>query len=539
MRLGVYALLMFFVSCEFVIAQTPPSPSVPAETGQDQQSTGQPVLTPTQQREKQIREYDPLDQSDNVGDKVSREVEKQRRQNQTPTPGSIAATDQENATKRPGPQVIDDTGADAPVQEYTGPAVLSRTYSVDRPMIPQQLKWQESLGLSNIYDTGVTKQVTADGSLGASSPLTGIQLTGTFAGRRYFHRDQVSVSYSGNLSQYSGVGGYNGSNQSIAADYSHVVSRHISVNLSATGSLLSQNSILSNPVVGPESVANINLASSPNIQIYDTGAKQFSPQVDVIWQKSYRLSFSAGASYFAIIRSSPLLLGTSGEQARGDVNYRLTRKMTVGAYYSFSHYVYPHGFGNSDINTVGLIYSYALSRTLQVRFRGGVSRIESLGLETVQIDPAIAVLLGRSSGTIDAYLVRRTSDISAQVVKDFRGGSTLSLSYASGVSPGNGVFQTSEQTSISANFSAKVLRTYTIQAGIGRDTLVAATQNLGNYQSEYGRIALARVYRRGIGLSLTADYRHFDLALPTSVRSQVRVTSGITWSPGSGRLWPF
>ena len=113
--------------------------------------------------------------------------------------------------------------------------------------------------------------------------------------------------------------------------------------------------------VGPETIANINLSSSPNIQIYDTGSKQFSSQADVTWQKTSRLSFSMGTSYFGISRDSPQLLGMTGQQARGDVNYRLTRKMTIGSYYSFSHYVYPHGFGNSDINTFGGIYSYARS----------------------------------------------------------------------------------------------------------------------------------------------------------------------------------
>ena len=84
-----------------------------------------------------------------------------------------------------------------------------------------------------------------------------------------------------------------------------------------------------------------------------------------------RLSFSMGTSYFAIDRDSALLLGMTGQQARGDVNYRLTRNTTVGAYYSFSNYLYAHGFGNSDTNTAGLIYSYAFNRTTQLRFEGG------------------------------------------------------------------------------------------------------------------------------------------------------------------------
>ena len=137
--------------------------------------------------------------------------------------------------------------------------------------------------------------------------------------------------------------------------------------------------------------------------------------------------------------------GLTGQQARGDVNYRITRKTTIGAYYSFSHYLYPHGFGNSDTDTFGAIYSYAINRSMQIRFRGGISDVNSVGLVTVAIAPPIAALLGVSSGVIDSWTTYRTTDISAQFVNDFRHGRTASLAYARGVTPGNGVYQTSRR----------------------------------------------------------------------------------------------
>jgi len=267
--------------------------------------------------------------------------------------------------------------------------------------------------------------------------------------------------------------------------------------------------------------------------------KQFSSTADLTWQKTSRLSFSGGVSYFGIARDSPQLLGVTGQQARADVNYRLTRKLTVGSYYSFSHYVYPHGVGNSDINTYGLIASYAVNRTMQIRFRGGLSDVYSLGEQTVEINPVIATLLGVSTGIIDSSQTYKTTDFSAQFVKDFGGRSTASLSYARGISPGNGVYQTSQQESISGNLTARVFRTYSLQVGLGRDTLESIAQNLGKYQSEYARISLNRTYRRGIGVSLGLEYRYFDVTVLGYLRNQLRITSGITWSPGTGRLWPF
>jgi hypothetical protein len=546
-RMWVYALLAFSACSGVILAQTAPpqvtgQPAAPQNSAaQNQADPTQPTLTPIEERDRQIREFDPLDREEEDKDKIKaqRELEKRRTQDQTPTPGSIAASDLKNSAQQPGPQVVEDDDAATPVQEYSGPAVLSRSYSVNRPLIPEQVKWQESAGISSVYDTGVTRPVNADGSSGKSSALIGTSLTWSFSGRRYFRRDQVSINYQGNMSQYSGSGAFNGTNQQISVEYSHVLSRRLTLTLSGAGSILSQNYVLQNQTPGPDTIANVSLASSPNIQIYDTGTKQFSSQADLVWQKSSRLSFSFGTSFFGIARDSTALLGVTGQQVRSDVNYRLSRKTTVGAYYAYSHYLYPHGFGNSDTNSIGLIYSYAFNRTLQIRFRGGVSSVESLGLQTVPISPVIAVLLGEATGIIDAYHTSGTSDISAQVVKDFRGGSTASIAYARGVSPGNGVFQTSQQESISLNLSIKVRRSYLLAVGGGRDTLSAVAQALGKYESENARISLSRPFRRGIGLNFALDYRHFDVVNFGSLRNQLRVTSGITWSSGTGRLWPF
>jgi hypothetical protein len=495
------------------------------------------------QQEQLIRQVDPLERTEEkkAREKAERDAGQKADQDNLPLPGSIAASEQ-GAAGRSGP-AVEDQETESPVQEYTGPAVLSRSYSVNQSLVPEQIKWHENVGLSSVYDTGVSRTVNADGSLGPASILTGALVSWGFSGRHYFRRDVVSVNYTGNYSHYSGNGAYSGSNQAITASYMHEVTRRVMLNLSGSGSILAENSVLENQPVGPQTIANISLASSPNIQIFDLGSKQMSLQADLTWQLSARLSFSAGTSYFGIERDSPLLLGVTGQQARGDVNYRLTRQTTVGAYYSFSHYLYPHGFGNSDTDTFGVIYSYAFNRTTQLRFRGGLSVVESLGLVTVPIPPAFAALLGTGEGVIDSYATYRATDMSAQFIKDFRRGRTASLAYARGISPGNGVYQTSQQESISASLTAKVLRSYSLTLGGGRDTLRAATlsvvENLGTYQSEYARLSLSRSYRRGVGASLTVEYRHFSIDAEGYLRNQLRITSGVTWGSGTGKLWPF
>jgi hypothetical protein len=207
-------------------------------------------------------------------------------------------------------------------------------------------------------------------------------LNWNFGGRHYYRHDMISVNYSGNYSRYSGLGGFNGSNQTIGVTYSHVVSRRLTLNLSGTGALWSENSILENQPIGPGTIANVDLAISPNIQIYDVGAKQFSSQAELTWQKTSRLSFSIGTSYFGIAQDSSALLGMSGQQFRGDVDYRLTSRMTIGTYYSFNRYFYSQGVGNSATNTAGATGPTHLTGRLSSVFAAGFRKSKAWAWNT-------------------------------------------------------------------------------------------------------------------------------------------------------------
>ena len=492
-------------------------------------------MTPVQQREQEIRQFDPLDRSeDKAAKEKAAKEQKKDAQTEAPLPGSIAASERD--APRVGPRVAESDSTDAPAQEYTGPAVLSRSYSVNRPMIPQELKWSESIGLDVVYDSVAT--VFSSGSLGSSSPI-GKSINWSIAGRHYFKRDQIGLSYVGNFTQYAQGGGLSGLNNTLALDYGHYFSRRLSVNLGLTGLLLSQNYVLNNPEVGPDStVANGNLATSPNILITDNGVKQASLQGDFVWQQTARLSFDGGVSYFAVVRDGPGLEGMTGRQAHTDVNYRLTRQMTTGLYYSVSDYIYPHGFGTSTINTVGGILSYAFSRTWQLRLRGGISSVDSRGFQEIPVSPVLAALLGQSSGIVDVSSQSKTSDLSAQIIKDFGRTRTANVAFAHGVAPGNGIFQTSTQESISAAFGAQVFRRYSFRLGLNYNTLNSITVALGTYKSDSATLSLGRPFSRGLSATLGVEFRHYDITDFVGLRNEFRITSGISWGR-SGRLLPF
>jgi len=532
-RIAIIALLTVCAS-----AQTPPA------TDPDSK------LTPLQQREKQIRTFDPLDKSSPLLDEQEKSSDDSKDKNTVrssgrttaPLPGSVAASGRGEPTnpRSRGPQVVSPDD-DSPVQEYTGPAVLSRSYTIARPMTPEQVKWSPRLGFTSSYDVVLGGDAPA-GEQPFNSGF-GYSVNWGITGRHFWKHDQVGLDYSGSQSRIGGYSTGSGTNHNLNADYQHQFSRRLSINIVSSGSILSQTYGLQDPGFGPgTSIANVNIAASPTIQVLDTGTRQLQNQVSLTFRKSNRLSFSAGGGVFFVQRTGGLY-GSTGYQSQADVNYRMTRKTTVGVYYSYTNYIFSQRVSLSNQHTVGGIYSYALGRSTQLRLRAGVTRIETEGFQAVAIDPAIAAILGQQTTIVDAYHRNLTSDVSAQLARDFRHGRTASLSYVRGVSPGNGLLLTSVQEAIGASFAMTVFRRYGVGFAANRSSLSSVGQNLAsqgqnfrNYDSQVYGVSVNRPVSHHLNADFRIDYRTFNIVGSALAQKEMRISSGISWGPGENWL---
>jgi hypothetical protein len=558
----------FFVAAAYGQQQRSTSQASPQDSAQIQDQPGltdERPLTPAEQREKQIRAYDPLDKNDPRDTRQSdrekgqgaskqkdaRETSAPRRRRDA-LPGSVAASNQSGPVnpRSEGPEVTDDSGLEA-AQQYTGPAVLSRSYTLSRPMTPEQVKWSWNIGYMEAYSTGLLAGPgQANGTISTIDSF-GHSLRWSLTGRHFWKHDQIGLDYAGNQNNYAKNSSYNGSNQSLNLDYTHEFSRTLFLNLIESGSIYSTSYSLENPLGAPGvTPANLDLQASPAVQVFDQGTKQFTSMADLTWKKTARLSFNLGGGFFVVERQGyqslgsagaggyPGLFGNTGYQARADVTYRYTRKMTVGAYYSFTNYVFTHHIDVSNSNTVGAIVSYAFGRTMQLRLRTGVSQVQNLGYNTVPVDPVVALLTGRNFGIVDAYTSRWSPDASAELVKDFGRQRSMNFSYARGISPGNGLQLTSSQENITGGFSMRLFRRYTAAVSGGRSKLQSLALNFGNYDSEYVTLSVTRPYAHGITGVFSFDYRTYNVTnVAVSNQSQMRISSGITWGPGEGKLW--
>ena len=523
----------------------------PAAAGDQAQQPAAPVdpktslpLSPEEIRQREIDKFDPMKRNVDPASPGSNPVTDRQ-----PPAGDAAASDDESSasaqsarkTSQDGVGVGFSGGSDTDLSDtaFAGPAVLSRSYTLSRPMIPQQIKWRFSLGLNYSWDDGETPgAVNATTALVPSTSSSG-SVNWALSGSHIWKHDQISLSYGGNYSQYfaQSAGNNSGLNNVLNMEYAHAFSRHVSFHASESLTGLSQNYSIENPALETASVANINLATSPNVQLLNSTVKQSSSSIGLTWRLTSRLSFDATVSEFLIRQTGVAVTGNTGQQFGGDLNYRWTRKTTVGAFYSYTSYLYSQHVSQSDSHSIGLIYSYALGPHTQLRTRFGATRIETLGYETVALSPELAAILGQGSVVVNAYSLNWTSDISAQLVREFRGRRTGSLSFAHGESPGNGVLLTSVQESISAGYSMALLRRIPLNLGAVYSTLNSTGQgSLGFYRSETYYAGVSRPVGHGVSTNFRVDYSRYQISGSPLQGHDLRISVGFGWSPSPDLL---
>ena len=416
--------------------------------------------------------------------------------------------------------------------DYTGPGILTRGYTVSR-LADRSLRFRPYLRFAGMSDDGLTSMSSSNGEL---EPVQSLGVEGGFgiSGRKIFKNDIFELEFRGNVFHYGSNSAFDGTNFILDLNYQHSFTPHILLALQEHVGQYSTNYPLLNSAADP-SVGSTAVLVTPNTQLFDSRVFYASSAVDLQIAKSPRLSFDFGGSGFLTRQSSDQLYGLVGSQARVDVTYRLTRRTSVGAYYSYTNYIFTDQFGGSNINTLGLIFSHSISRTLEFRSRIGGSRAETRGIQVITLDPVIAAILGTPTGAVAIYARNYLADVSAQLSKQMKRGGA-SISYAHGVSPGNGLYLTSKRDTIGAYYDYTGIKRYTFSAGATRDSLSSLGLGLGKYTSFIVSGGVARVLGKGFQADLHADYRHYDVSGAPFLQNAYRVSVGVEWTPSEKPL---
>lgn len=419
-----------------------------------------------------------------------------------------------------------------PDQTYQGPSILSRDKSLIGERGGKLLDFRYYAEVTGVFDSGLVPLITnAQGNLvnvgGAYGVETGFGVIGT----RRWKRDKLSLEYKGAYRQYSIANVTQGLDQFLNLAYSRRVTERLTLDLKE----IAGTSSLANGSFSYLPLTNTDLFALPANELFDIRTNFAQSRVDATWQQTARLSFGFGGEGFVVRRSSLLLAGLNGYDARANAAYRLTSRETLTGDYNYAYYDFQRAFGNARLQSVSLGYSIGLSRRYDFSLRAGGIRIDSLGITQVAIDPAIAAIVGENYANVTSARTNYAPLAEARALRRFDR-SSLMVAYAMGVSPGNGVYLTSRQTSATAGYSYTGYRRWTFALNSGYSELSSIGQTLGKYTNVQGGTGVTYKVGRETHIQFRYDYRHYTTQNTIYQKDSNRVSLGLAFSPGETPL---
>jgi hypothetical protein len=422
----------------------------------------------------------------------------------------------------------DEQGGAAEAPDYTGPSILSRGFVLSRPAIPTNERFQAYVGVNAVYDSGLPGGYVQNGQLVTVNSYGG-DLNWGISGRHYRRKDIFDLSYAGHFYQYHNGTTTSQQDQSFSAGYTREISPHFTVSVREVAGLYSNNfSVLNSVAIADTSLSTSTLVVAPNTEAFNDRTLYSSTQGSVIYQKSARLSFSASVAGFLVNRDSRLLANSTGASYTGDTAYRISKRHTLGVYYSHTDYQYTKVLSNSHADTVGGTYSATLSRTTDFSTRVGVTHIATQGLASVQVNPLVSSVLGITTGVEKFYVTTLAPDFTVTLNRRIQR-STLGLAYVVGITPGNGLVLTSRHQSGSISWDYTGFRKYSFQVATGRDVLSGYVNTVGAYTSYFGRLSMSHPLTRDITSVLAFDYRQQAIGTSAFHQKEWRISIGFRY----------
>ena len=404
-------------------------------------------------------------------------------------------------------------------------------------MATPQISFRPYIEFTGNYTTGLAGAgVNAQGEIGSLASF-GMNVTGGISGVHSWRHTKIGVDYQGSVYHYTKATYFDSTNQSIMLGITHEFTRHTTLTLRESAGIFSRDYGL----LGlPQTVLfDPSSAYIPKTDFFDNRTLYLSTQADFTIQKTARLSFNIGGDGFLNRRRSSALYGVTGAGARGDTQYRVSRRTTIGVQYSFTHFDFNGIFSGSDMHGVAASFGMQLTRSLELTGYAGAMRLETKFIQSVPLDPAIAALLGITQGTAVAHSITYTPNASVRLSQTYHRG----VAYLSGgrtVTPGNGLFLTSEATSAMAGYTYTGLRRWSFNSQFEYANSKSISNIVGKYTNTSGSLMLTRQITRATHALVNFNARKYtsgSFSKYNRVVYEARV--GIGFTPGDIplRVW--
>lgn len=431
-----------------------------------------------------------------------------------------------------GVQAQSDQGEQQPVR-YEGPSILSRDRSLIGERSGKLLDYRFYADVTGAYDKGlVPASVNSTGGLNQIDSLGSVSVGFGLTGSRTWRHDQLSVDYTGSFRHFPSATFYDAIDQYLNLSYSHSFSRRLYIQTRETAGVTS----FLNGYFTYLPLQNTDLYASPTNELFDNRTEFLQSRTDVTYQQTARLSFNVGGEGFLVRRRSESLASLNGYNGHGDVSYRLTKRQTVTVSYQHTAFDYVRQFGNATIDEFTGGWSIGLGRRVDFSTQFGAARMDFSGLALINLDPAIAAIIGQNTSIVAFHRVTYIPIYEAQIVRRFER-SSINAAYNQSFSPGNGVYLASRQTAVTGAYSYTGLRKFTFGANVGFSRLTSLGQTLGNFSGEYAGAGTTYQLRSYAHLEFRYDYRHYTTGGTIGYKQNAqRIALGLAFAPGTQPL---
>ena len=369
-----------------------------------------------------------------------------------------------------------------------GPALLTRGQA-PAAMATPQIDLRPFFEVTGVYDTGLAGVIVNNQGQLADASAGGVEVDGGISGVHTWKHTSVGLDYRGTFRDYSQQTFYSGTDQSLLLGVTHQISKHINLALRESAGLFSRDvSLLGLPQTVPFDPSTSYI---PTTDFFDNRTIYGSTQADLTIQKSSRLSFNFGGDGFLARRRSTALYGTTGGAARGDVEYRMSRRTTIGGGYTYTHFDFTHVFSGTDVHTAVGTYAVRITEKTEFTAYAGAQRAETKFIQTVPVDPVVAALIGAAAENVVIHNIGWSPTANARLSRTVQNG-VFYLAAGRTVTPGNGLFLTSRMTSVMAGYAYTGLRRWSfnseVTAGLGK----SIGNVIGDYNTYAGTITVSR-----------------------------------------------
>jgi hypothetical protein len=429
------------------------------------------------------------------------------------------------------PAADETSGPDPADSKYDGPSVLSGNSGPSQTTQGAMNAFGLYAQIIGVYDSGLIappavggKQVPPVASFGEETNLA------ANASHRW-RRGKLSIQYRGSYRKYTNAPVFDGLDQFLQITYHQALLRHLNLDVKNTLG----TTTLANGAFSDFPLASLDRLGIPTDELFDSRTNYLQSRVDLTWRPTARLSVDFGGDGFVVRRASLLLAGLNGYNARASVAYRLTPRQTIAASYNNIYFDFQDAFGNARLETAALEYSVEIAREWDFSTLAGGVRVDTLGLTEVALAPAVAALTGESFAVVTFRNKLYLPVAEARLIRRFKAAS-LSFDYSSTVTPGNGLYLTSRQTSGAVAYSYIAGRTLQARVNASYNQLSALGQTVGKYSNLQGGMQVLYKLMSDTYLDIRYDYRHYIARYATGDvldDDSNRVSLGVAFSLGA------